>query len=474
MIAVTIHGVLVAGLEGRVVPIEVQYEPLTNWHALDIQGCNEDQARATRVHVLAALDSIGHPLGGRVKVVVPKGLDGLDLPIALGCLIAMGVLDAAAIAPVVAFGDVSLMGALRPVRGATSRLEAIHASSRIALLPKANVSETFGGPYYAAADLADAVRHLAGGELPSWPDHDRSSSLPGNIPFGGLDFSDVHNNHHARRGLEIAAVGNHNVLMIGEPGAGKTMLARRMTTILPPMTPDERRDVTRIHSVAGILPESGVLHRPFRAPHHSVSEAGLLGGGAPPRPGEVTLAHHGVLLLDEVPEFRRSVLEGLASALRIKVTNTNLRACGNTVVPVRFPAAPLVLAAMNPCPGGCVLSRGPCTCPPHVAAYGHRLGAMLPLLPIRLRIPGLTFAEMQHAAANTGDSSATIQARVIAARAFGAARTGLPLDFSTWKRGCEGLAGPVVTIARTIADMDHSWPVLQKHGEEAEALVTAP
>lgn len=454
-ISVTTHGVLVTGLEGRIVPIKVEYEP-GGLPALDIHGGKEANARDARVRVRSALDSIKHPLAGRAKVVIPDDADaGLDLPIALACLIAMGVVPNPSHG-VVAFGEVSLMGAIRPVRGAFNRLEAIQAKGHYALLPKASAHEAWDGPpFHAAADLAEALDLLAE-PAPSWPEDRRSTH---GRPTDQHDFSQVHPRNPARRGLEIAAVGGHNVLMTGQPGTGGIMFARRMTSILPPMTLDERREVTRIQSVAGIHPDYGQISiRPFRAPHHTVSEAGLLGGGHPARPGEVTLAHHGVLLLDEAPEFRRTCLDWLVSALRVGHSNVT-RASSF----VKFPAAPMVIAAMNPCP----CSRTPCVCRPERATtYRERLGTLLPMLPVRLRL-----APWDHAGpGNGGESSAVIQARVVAARAFGAARTGKALDGSTWTLLKRLRTPGMIAVARTIADMDRSGAILQRHGEEAEAL----
>jgi magnesium chelatase family protein len=261
-----------------------------------------------------------------------------------------------------------------------------------------------------AGTLGEVVGFARGTWRPSPP-----AARPAAAPDRTVDFSEVRGQSEGRRGLEIAAAGGHNILLVGSPGAGKTMLARRLPTILPAMTRQEALDVTRLHSVAGLIPPGGALvtSRPFRAPHHSVSAAGLLGGGsALIRPGEVSLAHHGVLFLDEVTEFRRDVLEGLRLPLedgRMVV----VRASGAVELPARF----TLVAAANPCPCGYEGDqRRRCSCLPHrAAAYRMRLsGPLLDRIDIRLRVPRLSRAELL--GSDPAEPSARIRERVEEAR----------------------------------------------------------
>jgi magnesium chelatase family protein len=398
--------------------VRVEASPIRGLPGFDIVGMPEAGIRESRVRVLAALRNSGFELPEQRFVVnlapadLRKSGSSFDLAIAIALLAQCGLCSADLLEHTLIVGELSLDGQIRSVRGLLSHLRsACERGLRAALIPGAGAAWAGlckGLDLYCAEHLTEAVAFLGGeAHLPGPPRCDEQ-------PEAGraIDLRDVRGQQGAKRALEIAAAGGHDVLMIGPPGAGKTMLARRLPGLLPPADPDEALEIATIASAAGQRAPQPAAERPFRAPHHSCSDVALIGGGDPIRPGEVTLAHGGVLFLDELPEFRRGALEALRPTMESGIS-VIVRARDRATMP----AKPLIVAAMNPCPCGYQgQSRRVCRCSQEqVQRYRGRVsGPLMDRFDLHVALPPLSMRELEHA--EPGETSAAVRARVTACR----------------------------------------------------------
>lgn len=487
--ASTIFSGTVQGLDGHVVTVEAAHTfGLRNFLVVGLPDAAVKEARE-RVH--AALKFAGYDLPrGRIAVNlapadVKKQGTVYDLPIALTILSVIGVVDDASTAGTMFLGELALDGAVRPINCVLlMALAARDAKLQRIFVPKENVPEALlvrGVTVFPVETLGQVIRHLRGEELivpavaePTTYTH-RSDS-----PY---DMAYVRGQGRVKRALEIAAAGRHNILLYGPPGTGKTLLARTLPTILPSLSEDEALEVTKVYSVAGALPHgtSLVLERPFRSPHHTTSGIALVGGGSSPRPGEVSLAHHGVLFLDEFPEFQTSALENLRQPLEDGSVTVS-RAVGS----VRYPAKFMLVAAMNPCP--CGFSGDPkmrCICTMSARErYRKKIsGPLLDRIDLMIEVPKLSFDELTDAVTN--ESSAVMRERVQSVKEIADARgivnaknvqevCALASEEKVFLRAAVEKMGlsarsytRILKVARTIADLAGATQITIQHLAEA-------
>lgn len=482
-------------------PVEVEVDISQGLPQFATVGLPEGAVKESKDRVKSAIRNAGYEFPVRRITInlapadIKKDGAAFDLPMAVGILSATGVIKPRHEPPLVFLGELSLDGRIKPIRGALPLAAAARQWPVSGLvLPEENACEAAlvdGVPVYGVGDLGQLVDFLNGAQQLS-PCRVDVAEIFQQAAVSESDFAEVRGQEHVKRALEVAAAGNHNLLLIGPPGSGKTMLAQRIPTVLPPLRFEEALEVTTIYSVAGQLSRDKalVVTRPFRSPHHTISDAGLIGGGVYPRPGEVSLAHRGVLFLDELPEFKKHVLEVLRQPLEDGVV-TIARAAMSLTYPADF----MLVAAMNPCPCGFLTDeRHPCTCSPRaVQAYRSRLsGPLLDRIDLQVEVPAVPYKDLKEVRGSV--DSATMRGRIAQARDIQARRyagtathinselagTALEehcrlsqaehgfLEQAVHKLGLSARAYTrVLRIARTIADLEGTEALAVHHLAEA-------